>query len=68
MCIRDSIGYYFNINTVDTCKQIVYQIPSASLNKFELKGTADNSGEISIIVSNFNSNSVIRGQLVYHTA
>ena len=63
-----NIGYYFNINTVDTCKQIVYQIPSASASAFELKGTGDNQGEISIIVSNFNSNSVIRGQLVYHTA
>jgi len=63
-----NIGYYFNINTVDTCKQIVYQIPSGSDTSFELKGTGDNQGEISIIVSNFNSNSVIRGQLVYHTA
>ena len=63
-----NIGYYFNINTVDSAKQIVYQIPSASDNKFELKGTGDNQGEISIVVSNMNSNSVIRGQLVYHTA
>ena len=63
-----NIGYYFNINTVDTCKQIVYQIPSGSATSFELKGTGDNQGEISIIVSNMNSNSVIRGQLVYHTA
>ena len=63
-----NIGYYFNINTNDAVKQMVYQIPSGSDTSFELKGTADNSGEISIIVSNFNSNSVIRGQLVYHTA
>ena len=63
-----NIGYYFNINTVDSAKQIVYQIPSSSDNKFELKGTGDNQGEISIVVSNMNSNSVIRGQLVYHTA
>ena len=47
---------------------MVYQIPSGSSTSFELKGTGDNSGEISIIVSNMNSNSVIRGQLVYHTA
>ena len=63
-----NIGYYFNINTNDAVKQMVYQIPSGSATAFELKGTADNSGEISIVVSNMNSNSVIRGQLVYHTA
>ena len=63
-----NIGYYFNINTSDSAKQMVYQIPSGSATSFELKGTGDNQGEISIIVSNMNSNSVIRGQLVYHTA
>tara|TARA_Y200000002_G_scaffold362855_1_gene350322 strand:- start:51 stop:845 length:795 start_codon:yes stop_codon:yes gene_type:complete len=63
-----NIGYYFNINTVDTCKQIVYQIPSGSATSFELKGTGDAQGEISIIVSNMDNYSTIRGQLVYHTA
>ena len=62
-----NIGYYFNINTVDTCKQIVYQIPSGSATSFELKGTGDGQGEISIIVSNMDNYSTIRGQLVYHT-
>ena len=61
------IGHYFNIN-LSAGTTMVYQTPINSTNQLELKEVGDNIGENSVVASELQNGSVIRGSVMYRSA
>jgi hypothetical protein len=60
------IGHYFNIN-LSAGTTMVYQTPINTTNQLELKEVGDNIGENSVVASELQNGSVIRGSVMYRS-